>query len=73
MIQAVKSLDPLSLKDLDNNNEWLIGRMNKDDEGIEDDLLFDDSTYGTVPRATRVGKPTHNTRRESIVRTQASI
>lgn len=73
MIQAGKFMHPISLKDIDESNEWLIGRMDEHDGGTEDDSLFDNLTLGTVGRVTGVGKPIHNTRRESNVRSQASI
>ena len=41
------TIDPISLKDINDSNEWLMGRM-------EDDLVFegDDLTWGNVARAS---------------------
>ena len=47
------TIDPIILKDIDDSNEWLMGRM--EDEGVaEDDLVFegDDLTWGNVARAS---------------------
>ena len=47
------TIDPIILKDIDDSNEWLMGRM--EDEGVvEDDLVFegDDLTWGDVERAS---------------------
>ena len=47
------TIDPITLKDIDDSNEWLMGIM--EDEGApEDDLVFevDDLTWGDVARAS---------------------
>ena len=47
------TIDPITLKDIDDNNKWLMGRM--EDEGVaEDDLMFegDNLTWGDVARAS---------------------
>ena len=38
------TIDPISLKDIDDNNEWLIGRMENEDShgGAQYDFVFDD-------------------------------
>ena len=50
------SIDPISLKDIDDNNEWLIGRMEDEDShgDTQDDFVFDDDNlaWGDVARAT---------------------
>ncbi|XP_050937796.1 uncharacterized protein LOC103500453 [Cucumis melo] len=45
--------DPISLRDIDDSNEWLIGGLDDDSEE-EDELVFDDDTltWGDVSRAT---------------------
>ena len=44
------TIDPISLKDIDDSNEWLIGRMeNKDSHGgAQDDFVFDDDNLTRV-------------------------
>ncbi|KAA0048210.1 uncharacterized protein E5676_scaffold265G001950 [Cucumis melo var. makuwa] len=46
-------VDPISLRDIDDSNEWLIGGLDDDSEK-EDELVFDDDTltWGDVSRAT---------------------
>ena len=50
------TIDPISLKEIDDSNEWLIGTMEEGDsyEGAQDDFVFDDDslTWGDVARAT---------------------
>ena len=47
------TIDPIILKDIDDSNEWLMGRM-EDEGAAEDDLVFegDDLTWGDVARAS---------------------
>ena len=47
------TIDPIILKDIDDSNEWLMGRM-EDEGAVEDDLVFegDDLTWGDVARAS---------------------
>ncbi|RVW73771.1 hypothetical protein CK203_057624 [Vitis vinifera] len=51
----LNTIDPISLKDIDDSNEWLIGRMEYEDShgGAQDDFVFDDDnlTWGDVARA----------------------
>ena len=57
------TIDPISLKDIDDSNEWLIGRM--DAETDEDnELVFgnDTLTWGEVARASRVQESSQRTR-----------
>ncbi|XP_031741324.1 uncharacterized protein LOC116403832 [Cucumis sativus] len=57
-------VDPISLKDIDDSNEWLIGRL--DDDFEEDDELVvndDDSlTWGDVSRAVGAKEPSFYSR-----------
>ena len=47
------TIDPITLKDIDDSNEWLMGRM-EDEGAAEDDLVLegDDLTWGDVARAS---------------------
>ena len=47
------TIDPIILKQIDDSNEWLMGRM-EDEGAAEDDLVFegDDLTWGDVARAS---------------------
>ena len=60
------TIDPIFLKDIDDNNEWLIGRMEDGDSygGAQDDFVFDDDnlTWGDVARATGVEEARLDTR-----------
>jgi len=53
------TIDPISLKDIDESNEWLTGRM--DGDGEEDAYAFegDSLTWGVVDRAVEVGDVIH--------------
>ena len=53
------TINPISLKDINDNNEWLIGKMEDGDShgGAQDDFAFDDDddlAWGDVARATEV-------------------
>ena len=60
------TIDPISLKDVDDSNEWLIGRVEEDEvkEFVEDDLVFNDDilTWGNVAKAFRVEEERFNFR-----------
>ena len=58
-------IDPISLDDIDESNEWLLGEMGVEPSmNVEDELVFDDDglTWGVVARAAGVGEPRKNTR-----------
>jgi len=60
-------IDPISLDDIDESNEWLLGEMGAEPSmNVEDELVFDDDddglTWGAVARAAGVGEPRKNTR-----------
>ena len=60
------TIDPIFLKDIDDSNEWLIGRMEDGDSygGAQDDFVFDDDnlTWGDVARATGAEEARFDTR-----------
>ncbi|KAJ9544035.1 hypothetical protein OSB04_023742 [Centaurea solstitialis] len=58
--------DPIDLEDIDESNEWLMGRM-ENDEDEEDDLVFldDDLTWGAVDRASGANEASYFTRRST--------
>ena len=62
------SIDPIILKEIDESNEWLIGRMDDEDShdhvDAQDDLVFDDDdlTWGDVARASEVEESRFDTR-----------
>ena len=60
-------VDPIVLKDVDEDSEWLLGEKDDDEEGAEDDFVFDDDTltWGAVARASGAGEPLTYTRRQS--------
>ena len=67
------TIDTISLKDINDSNEWLIGRKEDEDShgGVQDNFVFDDDnlTWGGVARATRAEEARFDTR----VRASSSI
>ena len=66
-------IDPISLDDIDESNEWLLGEMGAESSmNVEDELVFDDDndglTWGVVARAIGVGEPRKNTRFQTKLR-----
>ncbi|XP_075522247.1 uncharacterized protein LOC142555315 [Primulina tabacum] len=57
------TIDPISLADIDDSNEWLMGELNYN-SGDENDLVFDDDslTWGEVGRASGVDEYAYNFR-----------
>ncbi|KAM4097774.1 hypothetical protein ACJW30_07G027500 [Castanea mollissima] len=56
-----KRIDPISLKDIDDSNEWLIGRV--EEEEVDEFVLNDDiSTWGSVARGSGVEDERFNMR-----------
>ena len=61
------TIDPIILKEIDESNEWLIGRMDDEDShdhlDAQDDLVFhDDLKWGDVARASEAEEPRFDTR-----------
>ncbi|XP_058010208.1 uncharacterized protein LOC110670461 [Hevea brasiliensis] len=59
---AYDRIDPISLKDIDDSNEWLMGQM--EEEMDRDELVFkdDDLTWNVVAAATGAEENAYNTR-----------
>ena len=60
-------IDLISLADIDESNEWLLGEMGAEPSmNVEEELVFDDDddglTWGVVARATGVGEQRENIR-----------
>ena len=73
------TIDPIILKEIDESNDWLIGRMNDKDShdhlDAQDDLVFDDDdlTWGDVASASEAEEPGFDTRaRTSLSRLPSS-
>ena len=69
-----KDFDPISLDDIDESNEWLLGKMGDEpyvDEDAENELVFDDDneglrlTWGEVAKAAGVGEASKKTRSQT--------
>ncbi|RWR74827.1 hypothetical protein CKAN_00317200 [Cinnamomum micranthum f. kanehirae] len=66
-------LDPISLKNIDESNEWLLGRIDRElDE--DDEFVFDDDilTWGDVATASGVGESSQRTRATTTSRARAT-
>ncbi|RWR74425.1 hypothetical protein CKAN_00275200 [Cinnamomum micranthum f. kanehirae] len=57
-------LDPISLKNIDESNEWLLGRMDRE--------LDEDDEFGDVATASGVGESSQRTRATSTSRARAT-
>ena len=60
-------IDPISLKEIDESNEWLIGRIDEELEE-EDDYVFDDNdglTWSAVAWASGADEPTRPVRQST--------
>ncbi|TYK04958.1 hypothetical protein E5676_scaffold143G001770 [Cucumis melo var. makuwa] len=66
-------VDPISIRDIDDSNEWLIGRLDDDSEE-EDELVFDDDTltWGDVSGAAGAKEPTFYSRARASGATNVS-
>ena len=60
-------VDPISLNEIDDSNEWLTGKIDGDSDNSEE-LVFNDGdelTWNEVARAAGVGEPSYNYRPRS--------
>lgn len=58
------TIDPIALNDIDESNEWLVGRIDGDSDE-DSELVFDDDdalTWGMASRAAGVGESAYNSR-----------
>ncbi|KAL6543367.1 hypothetical protein OROHE_010887 [Orobanche hederae] len=62
--EARDRIDPITLKDIDDSNEWLTGVVDGENQEDENDFVFDDDslTWGAVARASGAGEEAYNTR-----------
>ncbi|KAG4943919.1 hypothetical protein JHK84_047983 [Glycine max] len=62
-------IDPIALNDIDDNNEWLLGELEGEEDG--NDLVFDDDdddlNWLHVVEATWAGEPLQNTRSQTKI------
>ena len=51
-------IDSISLQDIDDSNEWLVGEMGANLQDAGDELVFEDDrlTWGDVARASSAGE-----------------
>ncbi|KAL6543898.1 hypothetical protein OROGR_010395 [Orobanche gracilis] len=58
-------INPILLIEIDDSNEWLIGKMDGDNEEEDDEFVFsreDGLTHKDVAKASRAGEPRYNSR-----------
>ncbi|KAJ9562045.1 hypothetical protein OSB04_007205 [Centaurea solstitialis] len=65
--QRKDTTDPIFLNEIDESNELLMGHMDNEDGGEEDDFVFngDDLTWSVVDKASGASQATYSTRRTS--------
>ncbi|KAE8718732.1 putative pyridoxal kinase [Hibiscus syriacus] len=56
--------DPILLQDIDESNEWLMGRMEDDDEAV---FVGEDLTWSDVANASGAYEPSYQTRASKVV------
>ena len=72
------TIDPIILKEIDESNERLVGRMDDKDShnhvDAQDDLVFDDDdlTWGDIARASEAKEPRFDTRDKASSRRLSS-
>ncbi|RDY08148.1 hypothetical protein CR513_07666, partial [Mucuna pruriens] len=57
--------DPMVLNNVDKNNDWLLEEMIDNEEGAEDELIFDDLTQGVEAATSGEGEPITYTRQHT--------
>ena len=65
-------IDPISLNEIDESNEWLVGSFDKDGENNENEYVFseeDGLTYKDVEIASGAGEARYSTRSDLTLRT----
>ncbi|KAL6495778.1 hypothetical protein OROGR_030341 [Orobanche gracilis] len=59
------TINPILLNEIDDSNEWLIGKMDGDNEEEDDEFVFsreDGLTHKDVAKASGAGEPRYNSR-----------
>ena len=59
------TIDPISLIEIDDCNEWLTGKLNEDDDTVFSD--DEELTWNTIARAAGVGEPSYQLRANKSV------
>ncbi|RDX57727.1 hypothetical protein CR513_63009, partial [Mucuna pruriens] len=60
-------IDPIALKNIDDNNEWRVEELDGESEDAEDELVYDGDvlTWRDIASATRTTEPLKYTRRQT--------
>ncbi|GER42567.1 hAT transposon superfamily [Striga asiatica] len=60
-------IDPILLNEIKESNEWLLGKMEGESDGDDDDLVFEgeDLTWDAVAKASGAEEPTYRTREKA--------
>lgn len=68
------TIDPIILQEIDDCNEWLVGRMDGQSADEFDDLVFDDGdlTWEMVSRASGANEPSYLTRASRLSKQSSS-
>ncbi|KAE8717751.1 hydroxyproline-rich glycoprotein family protein [Hibiscus syriacus] len=62
-----KEIDPILLQDIDESNEWLMGRMEDDEDDDEAVFVGEDLTWSDVADASGAYEPSYLTRASKVV------
>ncbi|RDX70319.1 hypothetical protein CR513_50458, partial [Mucuna pruriens] len=71
---SVVIIDPITLNDIDDNNEWIVGELDGDGEDVEDELVYvnDVLTWRDVASAIGVAETLMYTRRQTQMQRAAA-
>ncbi|KAK8632456.1 hypothetical protein V6N13_072847 [Hibiscus sabdariffa] len=65
------AINPILLEEIDESNEWLLGRMKNNSFDNENDFVFDDNyglTWSHVSRAIEAHEPSYLTRTSMVMK-----